>query len=238
MAFSHQTFSVTEVAGLCRVGRSTVLSWIRQRKLKAKRVNGKKFGILAPDLIRFLKASGKPIPSELVEKDLDISTLEPSNPCYETHANTFHGENCQDCIIKREDIFPCIHAGFSKGTLCPETTCLECSYYREIILPRIGFIHLMKRPAAIVQDFFLWAGNKRFAEKTGLTEPELIGIDIEQIVHAVDIEKVLDFLRSLASQKESPEKPIHFKLINGGEISTFVIELNEPRNCWMLLGWR
>lgn len=61
----EKAYTTFQVADICDVYPSTVISWIKQKKMKAYTTPGGHRRILKPDLMDFLKRYNLPIPEEL-----------------------------------------------------------------------------------------------------------------------------------------------------------------------------
>jgi excisionase family DNA binding protein len=228
-----KTLSTTQAAKLIGVGHTTVGYWIRSRQLPIFR-KGRNYRIDVADLVHFLKRTGQPIPHEL---DQDLVSFPYLRPCHQFHEGTPHGERCEECVVKREKVFPCFQARQSASLGCPEPSCLECRYYRELILPRIGFIHQINQPSVVIQDLFFWGGNQQWAERAETTVADLIGMGVETVFHPDCIGEVLGFFRKRAYGKEpsGSRSVLSWRFKGGSEIEANVIGLSEPVS-WLVVG--
>ena len=68
MPFNEKTFTTYQIAQICDVYPTTVISWIKREKLKAFTTPGGHRRVLAADLLEFLKKFKFPIPERLAPR--------------------------------------------------------------------------------------------------------------------------------------------------------------------------
>jgi len=196
MPMPQKSLTVTQVAGLCGVGRTTIGYWIRSKKLRASRV-GRNYSISVEELLFFLKSTGQKIPHELAEENLRGPFFRGFQNCWLFWQGTECGRNCKDCVTFKNNLNVCFNARDRVSPDCP-TECYECQYYQEIYLPRIQFIYQINLPAAVYADFCLWGGNRKWADLCGIREKDLIGMGIERVVHPDSLETMISEVKRRA----------------------------------------
>lgn len=184
-----QLLSVSQVASLCGVGHSTVGYWIRENRLRAFRV-GRQYSIPVEALALYLKSKGRKIPDGLDGVDSSGADFGGFRNCWQYFKDVTDGHNCNDCFVFKKRLKPCF-ASRGPGPLECSTDCLECEYYMETYLSKIRLIQKISSPAAISKDFYLWGGNKPWAELCGVNERNLPGMGIEQVFHADSLGMVI-----------------------------------------------
>lgn len=187
-----QLLSVMEIAEICGVARSTVSYWISERSLPARR-SGRKHMISVKDLISFLESEGHPIPKPLLENQEGIyhRALRPFKPCWEYWSKDPHGKSCEKCPVFSSRTNVCFTAKQEPGHEC-SMECSECQYFYEYYAPAMSFIHQIKNPAAIYKDFYIWAGNRAWAELCGVNAKTLIGAGAEEFIHSDSLKKIIN----------------------------------------------
>jgi len=189
MTTQKKALSVSEVAALCNVGRGTVNYWIRSKKLSPSRI-GRNYSISLEELFFFLKSTGREIPTDLVNGNLQSPFFRTVQNCWQYFQGRGGKPNCEDCMVFKNQLNVCFIANNGTPSHC-EKACDECPYYLETYLPRIQFIHQIDLPAAVYKDLYFWGGNRRFAELCELPERDLVGKGIEQVVHPDSLETVI-----------------------------------------------
>ena len=189
--------SVSQVASLCNVGHSTVGYWIRKNKLRAQRI-GRQYSIPVEELFRYLTSNGQRIPAELAEAVPAGIDSKGFQNCWQYFKDATDDHFCNDCLIFKKRVEPCFTCKGMTSFHCP-TDCHECTYYIETYLPRIQFIRQMSSPAAISKDFYLWGGNRLWAELCGVEERDLPGMGIEQIFHPDSLEMIITGIKKKIS---------------------------------------
>ena len=204
MQTPKETLSVTQVASMCGVGRTTIGYWIRSKKLRASRV-GRNYSIPIEELLFFLKSTGQEIPHKLAEENLRGPFFRSFQNCWLYWQGTAYGRNCKDCVTFKNNLNVCFNARDRVSPGC-SMECYECQYYQEIYLPRIQFIHQINLPAAVYMDFYLWGGNRKWAQLCGVQEKDLIGMGIECVVHPDSLETMISEVKRRVMG--NPEIPI------------------------------
>jgi len=238
MAGSQKSLSVSDAAGLCGVGRTTVGYWIRSKKLHAVR-QGRNYTIAVEDLLFFLNASGLAIPRQLLEQNSRGPIFKSYQNCWQYWNGTEHGLKCQECIAFTNQLQACFTVKDSGLLGCSD--CKTCRYYTETILRRIQFIHQIELPAAVLKDLYLWGGNSSCAEICGVAQQKLVGMGIEKIVHAHSLPKVIEAIRKLALGEPEIKGDciisIKNDLENPRKLRVSVCRLREPANAFLVLGF-
>ncbi len=217
-------FSVTEIAELLGVGRTTVGYWIRSKKIRANRT-GRNYRIPVEELIHFLRVSEMDIPSELAESEPLFRT---HIPCWQYWEETEHGKKCEACVIHEKHIDACFTAR--------NEDCHRCRYYQNYVFPKIQMIHQMSIPAAIVKELCIWNANSMFAELCGLPSKDLIGIGIEEIIHSESLGLLVADFKKRDLGNISVEQKYNIFLKNNklkAEISIY--SLREPDKAYLIV---
>jgi len=219
-----KTLSVTKVAKLIGVGRTTVGYWVRTKKIRADRT-GRNYKIPVEELIHFLRVNGMEIPPELADSEPLFRT---HLPCWQYWKGTEHGEKCSACVVQKKQLDACFTA--------KDEECHKCRYYLDYVFPKVQLIHQMDNPAAIIKGLCLWGGNSRFAELCGLQANDLIGIGIEEIVHAESLGiLVADFKkRDLGNTTVQQNYNIFLKK-DKHEVEMLVYSLSEPEGAYLIV---
>jgi len=237
MIGKEQLLSVSQAAALCGVGHSTVGYWVRTHKLRAHRV-GNQYSIPVEELLLYLESNGQKIPDELA----GVDSLDPGSRTLQNCWQYFDGapevHDCNNCIVFKNRVETCF-TGIESGSLeCP-TDCPDCNYYVETYLPKIQFIRQISSPAAISKGFYLWGGNKPWAELCGVDEKDLPGMGVEQLFHADSLEMIVGGVkkRSLGDPSVTKSYRTFFKNAGKGKIavSISVYGLNEPGEALLIL---
>jgi hypothetical protein len=109
-----------------------------------------------------------------------------------------------------------------------------------VFYPRIQFIQQIAFPAAVYKDLYLWAGNTKWSELTGLSEAELVGLGIEKICHPASLGEFIsnDKKRCLGNPQAPRIEDLYFRHTQLGRmrIRIGVYPLSEPSGAWLLLG--
>ena len=181
--------SVAQAASLCSVGHSTVGYWVRKNKLRAQRL-GRQYSIPVEELLLYLKSNGQKIPEELAGIDFADPDSRTLQNCWQHFKDATDGHACDDCFVFKNRVEPCFTCKGTASFHC-STDCPECTHYMETYLPGMQFIHQLSSPAAIAKDFYLWGGNKLWAELCGVGEKDLPGMGIEQVFHPDSLEMII-----------------------------------------------
>jgi len=214
--------SVAEAARLCGVGRSTVGYWIREKDLRVIR-KGRNYLVRVEDLLSFLQANGKKIPTRFELLELKSPLAESIQSCWRYYHGTDHAISCKDCVVQIEQIDTCFSVRSDSRCRC-ESLCGECGYYRNVILPRIEFIHQIDAPAAVYKDFYLWGGNKHLAKMCGFAKTELPGMGIEEFIHEESLRDAIANTRS--RQRGDPQVCSTYHIwFRNREIGKFGVQL-------------
>jgi excisionase family DNA binding protein len=237
MAEAQKTLSVSEAAGLCGVGRTTVGYWIRSKKLQANRV-GRNYTIPLEDLLFFLKNSAQKIPAELQRENCSRPIFKSFKTCWQHWQGSEHGLNCPGCIAFKNQLQACFTVKDSGLLGCSD--CNTCRYYTETYLHRIQFVHQFDVPAAVFKDLYLWGGNSQCAEICEVQQKDLVGMGIEKIVHAGSLPKVIKTVKKLALGESQTKEDCIIAIKNEHEhrklISLAVYPLREPAMSFLALG--
>ena len=237
MADPQKALSVSKVATLCGVGRTTVGYWIRSKKIHAARP-GRNYTIAAADLVYFLKTSGQDIPAELLEKNQSGPVFKSFQNCWQYWNGSDHGLNCQRCIAYKNQLQACFTAKDSGLLGC--SNCSTCRYYVDTFLNRIQFVHQIEHPAAVFKDLYLWGGNSNCAELCGVAQMELVGMGIEKIVNPESLPKVIHGIRKLSLGEPEVKQDCVISIKNGckspKKVRVSVHLLREPINTFLVLG--
>ena len=232
----QETVSVTQAAAICGVGRTTVGYWIRSKKLHASRV-GKKYVIPVQDLLFFLKTNGQTIPEQLEKENLKGPAVRSFQYCWQFYQDHFHGQNCHRCIAFKNKLHVCFSARNSGTIGCPGH-CETCSYYQETYYPRLHFIHQLDIPAAVIKDLYFWAGNREMNRLCGINKNGLVGMGVEQVVHARSLECVISSARikALGDPGTPGEGSIYMKnnQLEQRKVKLSVFLLKEPRGAFLV----
>lgn len=237
MSTSKKALSVTQVATFCGVRRNTVGYWIRSKTLRADRV-GRAYSIAVEDLLYYLNSIGRKIPADLSDEDTRSASFRTFQPCWQYWNYTMPTETCKECIVFKNHRDVCFllkdHCSSGLGKAC-----IDCRYYQDIYLRRIGFIHQIDLPAAVYRDLFIWGGNRRFAQLCEVQEKDLIGMGIEQVVHPDSMETVIRNAKRRALG--DPKTPTVYSVFlrnrqnNRVEIDIGVCPLNEPPRSYLVV---
>jgi hypothetical protein len=153
-------------------------------------------------LALYLKSKGQKIPDELAGVDFSGADSGVFRNCWEYFKDFTDGHNCNDCFVFKKRVKPCF-AGRGPSALEYSTDCPDCKYYVETYLPKIQLIQQISSPAAISKDYYLWGGNKPWAELCGVSERDLPGMGIEQANQSMtDLTRSMDEI-SKASEETS-----------------------------------
>ena len=232
-----ETLSVSRVAALCGVGRTTVGYWIRSKKLYARRL-GRNYTVPVEDLLVYLRNSGQPVPSELYHENTSGPVFRSFQHCWQHWHGSAHAQNCDNCIALKQKMPACFTARDSGLLKC--SACDQCRYYLETFYPKIQFIHQISVPAAVFKDFHIWGGNTHFAELCDVQSKKLVGMGIEKIVHANSLAKIIEAIRKMALSDVVFEKSCHIT-VNASrkgrrKIQVSVFPLREPNGVFLVLG--
>lgn len=221
MVTNVKTLSVPKTARLCDVSRGTINYWIKAKKLHALR-SGRNYSITVSELIRFLKSTGKNIPDELKNDNFQGPLFRSSQPCWEYWNGKDHSPACKHCLVFVKKLDNCFIANKNSQIRC-STTCSDCQYYREIYLPRIDFIHQIQMPVAIYKDLYLWGGNRQFSRLVEVEEKDLIGMDIEALVHPDSLPTVISNIKKRALG--DPQAPRRYNIFFNNDHKKLSVEI-------------
>ncbi len=242
MSQKFQTLSVLEIAEICGVARSTVSYWIAKKSLPANR-SGKKYVVSIDELVLFLKSEGQPVPQILLEhvEGVHPQLFRPRRPCWEYWANEPHGTKCQECAVFIHQIAECFTDKDNQKHQCP-INCHECQYFGEYYGPRVAFIHQIDKPAAVYKDLYVWSGNKAWADLCGIDVERLIGVGIEEFVHADSLRMFINYNKR--RHQGDPTVPDRYQVFlsdkSGGKIKVYlsISPLIRPSGTWLAVAER
>ena len=232
-----QFLSVLDIADICSVARSTVSYWIAKKSLPAHR-NGNKHMVSAEDLVLFLKSEGQPVPRDLLEHVGGVYSqpFRPFKRCWEYYANEPHGTKCRDCSVFNYQVNECFTARHNHNVQC-RIDCHECQYFSEYYVPRIAFIHQLKKPAAVYKDLFLWSGNRAWADLCGVNVEKLIGAGIEEFIHPDSLKSVISYNKMRVQGDQTVPDRFRVAFINqsDGKIEVYltISSLINPPGTWL-----
>jgi len=237
MVENNKTLSVSRVAALCGVGRTTVGYWIRSRKLHANRI-GRNYTIPVEDLLFFLQSSGQETPPELLQENSNGPVFKSFQSCWQYWHGSEHGRECGNCVAFINQLQSCFTVKDSGQIGC--TDCSACGYYKDIYLNRIQFVHQIEVPAAVFKDLYLWGGNSMCAELCGVQQRDLVGMGLEKIVFSDSLPKVIEAVRKMAIAKAAVNKDcsilINNKSFGSRAVKIAVYPLREPTMAHLVLG--
>ena len=237
MIGKEKLLSVSQVASLCGVGHSTVGYWVRTYKLRAHRV-GNQYSISVGELLLYLKSKGQKIPNELDGVDSQVPDPKIFQNCWQYFDGVPEAHDCNNCIVFKNRVETCF-TGKGVGSLECQTDCGNCNYYMETYLPRIQFIHQISSPAAISRNFYLWGGNRPWAELCGVDERDLPGMGIEHVFRADSLEMIIAGIkkRILGDPSVTKSYRTFFKNDEKGKIAVqiSVYGLNDPDDALLIL---
>ena len=238
MANQEQNLTVAQVAALCGVNRNTVGLWIRSRKLHADR-KGRNYSILVSELLFFLRSTGREIPAALAEDASLAPHFRTIQPCWDYFQSRSHLNGCRNCAVYRNRLEACFAGRDSSATVCGGR-CGDCRYFQETFLPRVQLVHHLDVPAAVYKDFYLWCGNRLWAQVTGQVEKDLIGLGIEKVFHPDSLGEVMaNFKKRALGDLAVPRTDDVFVMDMRREkvaLRISVYPLVEPAGAWLLLG--
>ncbi len=114
--------------------------------------------------------------------------------------------NCEQCVAFKRQLEACFTAKNSRESRCSKE-CDMCQYYVEIFLPRIHFVNQIDSPATVIKDLYFWCGNSKWAQLCEFQKKDIIGLGIEEIVHASSLGSVISRVkRRSLGEFETPEK--------------------------------
>ncbi|MDY6792840.1 MAG: helix-turn-helix domain-containing protein [Thermodesulfobacteriota bacterium] len=235
MIAEEKTMSVPQAASLCGVTRTTVNHWIKTKKLHADR-SGRNYSVPVKDLFLFLKSTERTIPFEL-ESDHWVPVFKTYRRCWDYWKGTGHGDGCNDCVVLKNQLKVCFTAKNSIRVHC-STSCNECSYYQDICLPRIQFIHQFELPAAVCQGLFFWGVNRKWSKICQMPLKHFPGTGIERIIDQDSLEAVISLIKKLRVEEHvQPINRVYFKkgIKDKLEVILSFFPLNEPRGTFLML---
>lgn len=237
MTTQEKALSVSKIAELCGVGRSTIGYWIRSKKLKANRI-GKKYFIPIDELICFLESSGFSIPENLPPITADHTALRSYPKCWNYWEGSVHGQGCKECLVFETDVDICFMAKCSDCLQCPKQ-CYECDYYLKFYLPKIEFTSQIALPAMTYKKFVILGGNSKMVELSGIPKNDLVGMGVENIIHQESLETVIQLSKKRALMDPKAEifntvflKTKHHQKL-GVKFSLY--PLNDPRDSFLVV---
>lgn len=232
-----KSLSVSQAAALCKVGRTTVGYWVRSKKVFANR-EGRNYRIPVEDLLHFLKASGQPIPPELVDGHARRPIFKTFQSCWTFWGGNGSGHACEQCTAFRHQIEDCFRTRESGQSGCPQT-CRECRYYHDTFFSRFQFIHQIGVPAAVLKGLSIWGGNPAWATLCEVPEESLIGLGIEKLIHPQSLPAVISTLKrmSLEDKVGGATGPIFINARQRGKraVDAWVIPLLDPEGAFLIL---
>ncbi len=234
---SHARISVAQVAEMCGVNRNTVGLWIRSGKLHAER-KGRNYRVRPEELAYFLESSQRAIPE-------DLDTGHPGNPsfhsiqnCWQYYPNRGHENDCRACAVFQHRSAVCFTCKGS-GRLRYGGTCHDCGYFQETFLPRMQFINQLVWPAAVYKDFAIWSANPAWAALCGISEADLIGCGIEDVLHAESLVAVMAGIkrRAIGELPAPRTEAACIRHTDGGQtpVEIAIYPMNEPPGAWLMV---
>jgi len=212
--------------------------WIRSRKLHAIR-KGRNYSIPPPELIFFLKSTGREIPTGLVEGATLAPHFRTIRNCWDFFQSSNHLNGCLECAVYKNQLEACFAGKDSSATVC-HGDCGDCRYFQETFLLRVQLVYQLNMPAAVYKDFYLWCGNQQWSRMTGQSEKELIGLGIENVFHPDSLGEVMaSFKKRALGDPAVPRVDDVFITNERNEkiaLSLSVYPLVEPAGAWLLLG--
>jgi excisionase family DNA binding protein len=120
--------SLERAAKLLLVSQSTVLKWIHQNRLQARKTADKRYLVSRDSVTEFLNTS---LP--LIEEIVDGSR--PIVPCWEYNSEDGITDACLSCLVFQSGEGKCYRMGkflkeSGQGATCCPTDCEDCSYYK------------------------------------------------------------------------------------------------------------
>lgn len=237
MAAAKNTITVSQVAALCSVGRTTVGYWIRSKQLHATRVR-RNYTIAIADLLYFLQNTRREIPFELLDGNRNGPFFRSFQNCWQYWKGTAHGARCSDCIAYKKQLQECFTVPNDDLLECSD--CCDCRYYHETYLSRIQFVHQINLPAAVLKDFHLLGGNGLCADLCGVQQHELVGMGIENIIHPESLPRVINTVRKLALGESEVNEVCRITIRNNDKcdasLRVSIYPLREPAMAFLVLG--
>ena len=235
---SEKRLTVSQAAALCGVNRNTIGAWIRSGKIQADKV-GRNYAIPVEELIFFLQSTGQKIPAELGGDRLVGPSFRSMRHCWLYFQDKVSKRTCQQCTVFQNRLEVCF-TGKDSNTLIHNGQCHQCGYYRDVFYPRIQFIQQIEFPAAVYKDLYLWGGNHKWSELTGIPEEELVGLGIEEICHPASLGEFIsnDKKRCLGNPRAPRIEDLYIRHTQHGRmpVRIAVYPLSEPSGTWLLLG--
>lgn len=232
-----KALSVSQVAAVCGVGRSTVGYWIRSNKIMANRT-GRSYSIPVEELLFFLKSTGRNIPEKLAGTNFWTPYFRTIRNCWQYWEDSDHEHNCENCTVFMNQLEVCFTARKISSLRC-SASCDECRYYLEIYAPRIEFIHQIDMPATVCNGLDVWGGNRSFAKLCEVQEKDLPGMGVEQVVHPESMQTVVSNVKKRAMGEPLVPRTysIFFKNRRRGKLKVCVsvYPLNEPAGTSLIL---
>jgi excisionase family DNA binding protein len=236
MIANKKLLSVPEAASLIGVSRSTINHWINTKKIHARR-SGRNYSVPVKELLLFLRATGKDIPSELKRNDLQGPLFKSFRHCWDYWKNCDHGKGCKDCLVYHNKIENCFTANESNRLNCT-SRCYGCDYYQEIYIPRMHFIHQLNFPGAICKGLYVWGANSRWAEICQVSQKDFPGMGIEKIMHPKSLELIISNIKKMELGEAVPmAQNILLKNEPNGTLEATVsfFPLNNPSGTFLVL---
>ena len=232
-----KTLSVSQVAAICRVGRTTVGYWVRSKKLFAFR-SGRSFSIPEEDLLYFLESSGQPIPPELGNGGRRGPMFKSFRNCWTYWQAEGARHQCGQCVAFKRQVTDCFCVRENGSSGCP-IACRECRYFREMFAQRFQFIHQLDFPAAVLKGLNLWGGNAGWAGLCGVAVDSLIGLGIEAFIHPLSLATVISIIKKVALGEKIGPMPFPVIIATHPQeekhVSLWVFPLRDPEGANLIL---
>lgn len=233
----QNSLTVSQAAALCGVNRNTIGAWIRSGKIQADKV-GRNYSIPVEELVFFLQTTGQKIPAELGGNQLVGPSFRSMRHCWRYFQDKLNNPTCQQCTVFQNRLQVCF-TGKESNALVRKGQCHQCGYYREVFYPRIQFIEQIEFPAAVYRDLYLWGGNNKWSELTGLAPSELVGLGIEKICHPTSLGEFIsnNKKRSLGDPQAPRFEDLNIRHAIRGRVPVriAVYPLSEPTGTWLML---
>lgn len=237
MSQINKDISVTQASKLCGVGRTTVGYWIRAKKLRADRA-GRNYSIPVEELLFFLESTGQKIPPEIAATNSKRPFFRRFQHCWEFWQGGTVAHACKNCLTFKNRLRVCFQAKNNPFLGCQES-CNECSYFQDIYLPKIQFVHQIKMPAAVCKDMYFWIANSRLAKLCDTREDNFVGMGVEQVIHPSSLEELISETKKIAlgTPEAQNRYRIFFKKKPHGKLGVrmTLYSLNDPTGAFLML---
>ena len=235
MLENEHYLSVSEIAGLCGVGRSTVTYWIRRKRLKAVE-NGNGYAVAVSVLHAYLKSSGREIPQEIATGWQGGPDFRSLKPCWAYWKGTAHGAQCPACVVMTRQLRECFIARRSGDLRCG-LSCAECRYYQEHYLPRFNFIHQLEFPAAVFKGLHFWGANRILENLCGIGSAESMGLGLDEVLDSPSLAALITTQRQncLGEQGHTFSAALRFGGMAGIALTMSVYPLCREENTFLLM---